>query len=137
MVNFIPQLRYRQEKSPRSALNWRLGRPHCWSGHFAEKILPPAKNIVLDHPAHSLIAMSTMLSWLQLFFLRPCRKRDHLHLYPVHHHTIILPVKDKIHLDEKAQVTQESISQSGGKNKVLPDVDFSLPLFPSSSFLHL
>jgi hypothetical protein len=61
---------------PQSALNWRLGRPHGWSGHGAEKInlFPCAKNIVLDHPAHNLVAVSTMLSWLQMVFFGPCRK---------------------------------------------------------------
>jgi len=56
-------------KRPQYPLNRMLGVPQSWSGHFGEEKhllpLPQIKPRFLCHPAHNLVTILTMVSWLQ------------------------------------------------------------------------
>ena len=54
---------------PWSLLNWRLGRPQAWSGHFGEeeKSLTRAEIRALSRTARSLVSVPTVLSRLRCF----------------------------------------------------------------------
>ena len=80
-VNFIPLSHFTTVKKPWYPLNRRTARPPelIWTFWWKEKSPATARNRTLDCPAHSLVTMLAMLSWLDSYTstVKECQDRAH------------------------------------------------------------
>jgi hypothetical protein len=80
-VNFIPLSHVTTVKKPWYPLNRRTAEPPepIWTFWWTEKSTATARNRTLDCPAHSLLTILAMLSWLHsdTSTVRECHDRAH------------------------------------------------------------
>jgi len=81
VVNFIPLSHFTTVKKPWYPLNRRMVRSPqpIWTFWRIEKSPAPARNRTLDCPAHSLVTILAMLSWLHsdTSTIKECQDRAH------------------------------------------------------------